>query len=300
MTDAQLQAIVAVAECGGFTAAARRLGLGQSAVSHAVTGLEQALRVTLVERGARGGRGVRLTEVGEQTVRHAREILRHKAQIEQAADATRRLQRGTLRIGSFGVSATRRMLPPLMDAFARRYPEIALLVTEGTDDEVLGWIHDGTVDVGFVTLPNEALETLPFAEDTFDALVPASHALAACARIQPRQLGGVPFIMSTGGCEPVVLDVLRGVPLDVRHRIRDVDTILGMVARGVGAAVMPRLAIPDALPAGVVLRPLDPVRTRRVALAVRGGSEVSLPCRAFLRIAAEAARGEGARRSAVV
>jgi len=292
MTDAQLQALVAVADCGSFTGAARHLGLSQSAVSHAVTGLEQALRVTLLERSARA---VRLTEVGEQTVRHAREILRRKTLIQEEADATRRLQRGTLRIGSFGVSATRRMLPPLMDAFARRYPDVAMLVTEGTDDEVRGWIHDGTVDVGFVTLPNDALETLPLAEDDFYAIVPASHALAAHARLQPRQLAALPFIMSTGGCETVVLEVMRGVTLDVRYRIRDVDTILGMTARGAGVSIMPCLALPDELPAGAVSRPLDPLRRRRVALAVRPGSDVSLPCRAFLRLAAAARDAEQAR-----
>jgi DNA-binding transcriptional LysR family regulator len=264
-------------------------------VSHAITGLEQSLRVTLLERSPRG---IRLNDVGEETVRHAREILRHKALIQQDADGTRRLQRGTLRIGSFGVSATRRMLPPLMDVFARRYPDVAMLVTEGTDDEVKAWIHDGTVDVGFVTLPNDALETLPIAEDDFHAVVPESHPLAAHARIQPRQLAALPFIMSNGGCETTVQDVMRGIALDVRYRIRDVDTILEMAARGVGASIMPCLALPDTLPPGVVARPLDPPRRRRVALAVRPAGDVSLPCRAFLRIAA-AERDANAARAAL-
>ncbi|MEO8623382.1 MAG: LysR family transcriptional regulator, partial [bacterium] len=72
MTDAQLEALVAVADSGSFTQAARRLGLTQSAVSHAVTGLEQSLSVALIDRSAQGAR---LTNAGERVIQHARQIL---------------------------------------------------------------------------------------------------------------------------------------------------------------------------------------------------------------------------------
>ena len=295
MTDAQLQALLAVADSGSFSQAARRLGTSQSAVSHAVTGLEQSLRVTLLRRSSQGAQ---LTDVGERVARHARQILHLRAQIEEEAESTRRMRTGALRVGSFGVSASRRMLPPLVEAFERSHPGIAVLVSEGVDDEVERWIRDGTVDVGFVTLPNDGLDTVAIAEDEMLVILREDHPLAGERSIRPSWLAGHPFIKPTAGCEPLLRDITMGVELDVRHRMREVDTIVGMVARGAGVSIKPALSIPDPLPAGVVVRPLEPKRTRRVALAVRRRDEESAPCLAFLRIAESAgAKVPGVRRA---
>jgi DNA-binding transcriptional LysR family regulator len=261
--------------------------MSQSAVSHAVAGLEETLRVTLVHRSARH---VRLTEVGERMARHAREVLRLKAVMQEEVDAARRLRRGTVRVGSFGVSASRRLLPPIIDAFARSHPDIDVLVSEGTDDEVERWIHDGAVDVGFVTLPNDTLDAVPLAEDEMRAVLPARHPLAAASYVAPRDVAAYPFIMSTGGCERLICDIMGEVPLDVRHRMREVDTILAMVGRGMGITIKPALALPDVLPNEIVTRPLSPVRMRRVGLAARRRRDASLAAQAFLKTAESAYR----------
>jgi len=287
MTDAQLQALVAVADHGGFTAAARSLGMSQSAVSHAITGLEHDLRVTLLNRSARG---VRLTEVGARTVEHARQLLQLKETIRRDADAARGLSRGMLRVGSFGSSASRRLLPPLLDAFERRHPGISVVVMEGTDPEVEQWIASGKVDVGFVTLPNEPFDTEQVAQDELLVLLHEAHPLAAHARIRPEQLAGVSFVMPAAGCELLIARVVRESDMDVRYHIRDVDTLIQMVARGAGVSIEPELALPDVLPPGVVTRPLEPRVPRRVALGVRSRADASPACRAFLRIAAAQAR----------
>lgn len=288
MTDAQLQALVAVADRGSFTAAAQQLRMSQSAVSHAVASLEESLRVTLLDRSARR---VRLTEIGERTARHAREVLRLKAAIAEDADAARRLRRGTVRVGSFGVSASRRLLPPLIEAFARGHPDIEVLVSEGTDDEVEAWIREGVVDVGFVTLPNDALDVVPLAEDEIHVVMPACHPLAATPRVSAADVGAYPFIMSTGGCERIIDAVMGDVALDVRHRMREVDTILAMVGRGMGISMKPALALPDVLPDDIVSRPLAPAHLRRVGLGVRRRAEAAAATQAFLRVAESASRG---------
>lgn len=283
MTDAQLEALVAVADARSFTAAARRLGTSQSAVSHAIAGLEKSLRVTLVERTAQGAS---LTAVGDRVAAHARQVLRLKALITEETIASRRLRRGTLRIGSFGVSATRRLLPPLLESFEARHPDLVALVTEGTDDEVAQWLRDGTVDVAFVTLPANEFETVLLAEDEMLAIMAAGHPLAAHRTIASAQLAGHPFIMSTGGCELHVRAATHGTPLDVSYRIREVDTIVAMAMRGTGVSVMPRLALPDELPPGLAARSLSPPAPRQVAIAMRRGTELASPARAFLKLAA--------------
>jgi DNA-binding transcriptional LysR family regulator len=290
MTDAQLQALVAVADHGSFTAAARHLRTSQSAVSHAITGLEQSLGVTLLWRSARA---VRLTEIGERTVAHAREVLAIKSRMRQEAEAARGLRRGTLRVGSFGASASRRLLPPILAAFARRYPDVAVVVSEGTDQEVEGWLRAGTIDVGFVTLPNDDLDTTPLWRDEYCALLPAGHPLAREPRVRPADLAHDPFVMSSGGCEPAVRDALGGTPVDVRFQIRETGTIVATVARGAGVSIVPTMSLPEPLPADVVVRPLDPPRPRSIALAVVKRTTASVLSRAFLKVAAAETRGAG-------
>jgi DNA-binding transcriptional LysR family regulator len=282
MTDAQLRALVAVVDHGSFTAAARQLHTTQSAMSHAVAELEQALRVTLLHRGPQG---VRLTEIGEKTVHHAREVLQLKAQIEREAEAARKVQAGTVRIASWGISASRRLLPPILQAFSRAYPAVSVEIIEGTDQEVETWLHEGSVDVGFVTLPSEAFEGIQLAVDEMVALLPADHPMATMARVPPAALAGHPFLMCSGGCEPLILESVRGTPLDIRFRIRDADTMAAMVAQGMGVSVKPELALPEHLPPGVVIRPLDPPAPRRIGLAVRRRSDMTPACRAFMRVA---------------
>lgn len=282
MTDAQLRALVAVVDHGSFTGAARHLHTTQSAMSHAVAELEQALRVTLLQRGPQG---VRLTEIGEKTVQHAREVLNLKALIEREAEAARKVQAGTVRVGSWGISASRRLLPPILQAFERSYPAVSVEITEGTDQEIEEWLHDGSVEVGFVTLPHAEFEGFQLAEDQMVALLPANHPIAALDRVPPSALAGQPFLMCSGGCEPLILDSVRGTPLDVRYRIRDADTMVSMVARGMGVSIKPELAIPETLPPGLVVLPLDPPAPRRIGLAVRRRSEMTPACRAFMRIA---------------
>ncbi|MER6358974.1 LysR family transcriptional regulator, partial [Streptomyces sp. NPDC001634] len=69
----ELRVLVAVADTGGFSAAAETLGLTQSAVSHSVRGSERKIGVVLFERGRTGARP---TAAGEKAVAHARRILR--------------------------------------------------------------------------------------------------------------------------------------------------------------------------------------------------------------------------------
>lgn len=301
-TDAQLEALDALAVCGRFTHAARRLGCTQSAVSHALAALERALGAALVERAADGAR---LTPLGARVVDDARAVLRLKARMRAEADAVRRLAGAVLRVGSFGVSASRRLLPPLLEAFAARHPGVAVEVREGADDEVEAWLAGGAVDVAFVNLPCEAFDTVAVAEDELHAVVPAGHALARHARLAPGLLGGHPFVMTTGGCEPLIRAALavgaqgaegeggagEAAPaLDVRYRLREVASIVATVGRGLGVAVVPRLALPDAPPPDVAFVPLAGARRRRVALAVRRAEAAGSPARLLLRLAQRRAR----------
>src|SRR5262245_24988804 len=192
MTLVQLQVLVALVEAGSFTAAAERLGMTQSAASHALAGLEAALGVPLVDRQRRG---LALTAIGETVVAHARVIFSETEHIRQSCAAIRGFAEGKVRIGSLA-SVSARLLPQILRGFRQHYPRIELVVFEGTDQEVREWICTRAVDLGFVTTPNGGIEIVPLIQDEMCVVVADQHPLARHQHIRLAQLGDEPFILS--------------------------------------------------------------------------------------------------------
>ncbi|MDP9457195.1 MAG: LysR family transcriptional regulator [Actinobacteria bacterium] len=290
VTLRQLEVLVAVAEAGGFTKAADALRMTQPGVSHTISGLERELGASLIERD-RGG--VRPTEVGERVLVHAREVLGLVERIGHEAAGSRELRTGKLRIGGFP-SATSRILPVLMGAFNARYPGVEITLVEGTDGEVLDLIRSREVDVGFVTLPAGNLETVPVAEDEMLAVLPEGHPLASAGEASLEELAAEPFVMSKGGCEPLISSAFRSAGHEpaVRFEVRDMGTILAMVGEGLGVTVAPELALPQhpAMLEGLRTVPLRPSVRRHLALAVRSLETASPAAAAFVQMALESPR----------
>ena len=285
MTDSQLRALLAVVDTGRFTLAAERLGISQSGVSHAVSTLEGDLGVPLLHRTADGAEP---TEFGSRVVTLARRSVHLRDLIRLEAEAIRGLTGGVVRVGSFGVSASLRLLPPLLRAFAERHPGVEVRVLEGRDDEVVSWVRSDRVDLGVVTMPAEAFDAVLLGQDEFVAVLPTAHPLAAEEAVGRSDLAAAPYIRSAGGCDP-------GLPgVTVRHEIRDVTTLVALVAEGLGVSVVPELALPLPLPDGVVTRPLAPRMPRQIALAARDRRELLPGARALYRLAMETGRGSGA------
>lgn len=277
MTVAQLQGFVAVVDAGSFTAAGRALGTSQSSVSQTVAGLEEELGVTLLRRGRDG---VTLTHVGERLLGYARSVLSHLEHMRQEAAAEADLAIGKLRLASFS-SAFTGMLPALAGAFQRRYPGVDLVLLEGADPEVRGWIRAGVADVGLLTLPAEGLETIPLGSDELMVVVPANHPMAACAAVRVDDLAGEPFVLPRGGCEAVVRSLLGHVAPPSRHEVRDMGTLFALVREGLGVTMVPSLAL-AVLPADLKALPLDPPVRRAIGLAVRSPHALSPAVAAFI------------------
>jgi DNA-binding transcriptional LysR family regulator len=284
MTEAQLRAFVAVAECAGFGEASRRLHLSQPGVSRAVKGLEVELGGPLLvrERGA-----VSLTALGERALVRSRAILAEAEAMRQEVDEQRGVASGSLRLGSMpSVSAS--VLPRMLARLERRHPALSVTVLDGHDDELVAWARAGTVDLAVVAGEHPGLEQQPLLTDEFLAVLPAGHRLASGPAVDRAALAGEPFILTQAGCERLVLAALgaAGVVPDVRYEVTEASTILAMVAERLGVSVVPGLAAPDP-PPSVVLLPLRPRAERRLSLAYAAGRRLSPACVAFL---AEATR----------
>ncbi|MEV4115233.1 LysR family transcriptional regulator [Nonomuraea sp. NPDC049695] len=283
MTLTQLRTLQAVARIGNMTRAAEELGTTQSAVSHALRALESELGVALL---VRGNQGVSLTAVGRAVCRRATLILTQVEALEQEVAAAREHERGSLRVGVIP-SANVRLLPPILRRFGDAHSQVQLTVMEGSDDEVLEWLETGAADIVTVSagvagnagatsavraagaaLP-AGLVARPLAVDRMLAVLPSGHELGVRHSVPVAELARYPFIMSTGGCEPLITALARavGASLTCHYRVRDTNSILAMVAEGLGVSIVPELSLP-AQGRGVHVVPLDPVAERTVLLAL--------------------------------
>lgn len=286
----QLRALVAVADEGSFTAAADSLGISQSAVSHTLAALERELALPLVIRNRSGAA---LTAHGQQAVGHAREALRRVERIAQDAAAAAGRHRGRLRVAAFPSAA--QLMPPLIAAFARCLPDVAVVLLEGSDSEAQAWLADRVVDLAVVATlcepdGNEAtLRASPAGEllaiDRFVAVLDRDHALAGQAAVTLADLEDDPFLLSDGGCEPLLrlLYDAAGVALRPARRIRDPATLLAMVQQQLGVTVVPELTLPRVHDLAVI--PVAPAAHRALQLVPADERDLSAAAKVLLDLA---------------
>ena len=287
MTFTQLEIFAVVAELRSFTAAGQRLAISQSAVSHALKQLETEWGVTLLSRGPAG---IQVTDAGKSVLLRVRELLGISEAIRQEVAAMRGLNRGVLRIGSFGTSSSLQLLPKILKQFTQRYPEIDVFVDEGEDEEVSQWLLEHRVDAGFVVLPDERFDTVPLVEDQFVALIPAGHPLANKRALSLSDVSTMPFIMTLAGSASAIERLFEAERLrpTVKQRYAQIITIIKMVESDAGFSIVADLAAPDevmALCPGAIKKPLTPKVKRSVGLAVLKREHASPAVEAFLKVA---------------
>jgi DNA-binding transcriptional LysR family regulator len=267
-----LAALQALAQEGSFGRAAVALGYTQSAVSQQIAALERAVGARLVERPG-GPRPVTLTEAGRLLLRHADSIMARlqAAQADLAALADG--ESGTLRVGTFQ-SVGARVLPTAMRRFTAEWPSVEIQLRESAhDDELAQWVERGELDLAFAQLPIDG-DTLAFAEllrDPYVLVVPPDSPLVE--RDRPPTLREIADLRLIGyrvcSATRMIEAQLRTSGREPRFVFRSDDngTLQAMVAAGVGAAIMPRLAV-DRTDSGV--RAIDltgRLQARRIGIA---------------------------------
>ena len=284
-----LAALQAVAEEGSFGRAAERLGYTQSAVSQQIQALERIVGQRLVERPG-GPRRVSLTEAGELLLRHAAGIVARlqAAQADLAAFAEG--SAGTLRIGTFQ-SVGARVLPLLLREFTDAWPDVSVQLTEGSDDgHLLELVERGELDLAFVMLPvgEGPFETREAMVDPHVLVVQSDSPLALRNRRPSlREVAELPLI-GFRQCRSIhqVETRFRDAGLEPRIVFRSDDngTIQGLVAAGVGAALVPLLSV-DVAHEGTAVFGLADVPPRLIGIAWHRDRYRSPAARAFADLA---------------
>jgi len=285
-----LIALQAVAEARSFGRAADRLGYTQSAISHQIATLEGLVGQRLFER-ARGQRSVALTEAGALLASHADAIVARLRAAHADYAAFAEGEAGVLRIGIYQSVGTR-VLPTLLREFAAAWPHVEISLTESTSDsQLLQRVDNGELDLSFTVfpLPQGPYEAIELLRDPYMLLVAADSPLANASQPLPvRDLAGMALIGPREClCGEQIEARLRSYGLEPRVVFRSDDnpTVQGLVGAGVGAALLPRLAIDLADERTVALRLSEEVPSRVVCLAWHRDRYRSPAARAFVEAA---------------
>ena len=282
-----LHTLITVAETGSFSDAALQLELSQSAVSNAIATLEADLGVSLFLRGRHGAT---LTPVGDRILAHARRMMAIQDDLIKDANLARSLEGGQVRVTSFRSMSTQ-VLPDMLAEFQRRFPNIPVELRESTSNALIAAdLRQGRADIGFIdeTLDAE-FETWDFMRDEFVVLLPPNSAVIG-PTLTWEDLAQQPMIMATEGdnCDRQVYDHCTrfGQHLRVSYHVKNDSTIVGMVARGLGGTIIPRLAA-EPIPSPIKVYSLPVPLFRKIEVVVLAKALHPPPVFAFLDLLKE-------------
>jgi molybdate transport repressor ModE-like protein len=290
----QLATLVAIADHGTFSAAARALYTVQSNVSSHIARLEKELGVTLVDRSGGG-----LTEDGVRVVERARRILHELDDI--AADMSSRHADvwGQTRIGVIGTTA-RWLIPRFLTLLAEQHPHVRVIVQEGATSSLVPNVITGQLNGAVVHLPVDdpelVIEPL-FAEDLL-LLAASGHPLADRGDSMPlAELDEVPLLLPPPGAAlRRVLDraaASAGVTLRAQAEVDGVRLLASLALDGFGAAIVPATAVPTSLEGSFRRIQVPELPRRVVAFARRRRPSASAPTMATLETLRQVAHNVG-------
>ena len=297
----RLQVLCEVVARGSFSAAAEALSYTQSAVSQSIARLEAETGAKLVVRDRRG---IRPTAAGATLVDHAEAIFAQVQAAEAELDAVLGVRAGRLRVASFP-SAGATLMPLAVARFRQTHPDVALTLAEGEPEEIAPRLRTGEFDLALLfEFPGTrertgvGLRSVTLLEDPMHVVLPAEHPLASKPALSLVDLADQQWVQ-TSASSPCARHVVRsclaaGFEPDVAFESDDYETVQGLVAAGVGVALIPRLAL-TRVHSDIVVRelaPRSPARTVTVATMSEPGEAPAAD--SMIAVLREVSRGSSA------
>ena len=293
----RLRVLTEVVGRGSFSAAAEALSYTQSAVSQAIARLEAETGTTLVVRDRQG---IRPTAAGATLVEHAETIFAQIDAAETDLAAVLGVRIGRLRMASFP-SAGATLMPLAIATFREAHPDVSLTLAEGEPEEIAPRLRAGEFDLallfefpGVRERPGAGLRSVGLLEDPMHVALPAAHPLADKRALTLADLRDEDWVQ-TSASSPCARHVVRsclgaGFEPRVTFESDDYETVQGLVAAGVGVALIPRLALTRLRPE-IVVRELAPRSPeRKVVAATTAGPGVAPAARTMIRVLSDVAR----------
>jgi LysR family hydrogen peroxide-inducible transcriptional activator len=266
LTTRQLGYFVALAETGGFTRAAERMGVSQPSLSQQIKALEDRIGGPLVERG---GPPV-LTPLGREVLERARRILLELGDLEQVRSAADEGLTGTIRLG---VSPTlgAYLLPSLVARLHREHPQLRVHVREGLPEALSAGLSTGEHDIVLAQLPvpGRTFHAERLFRERLQLAMAADHPLRTKAVIEPADLKGQSLLSLLPGYR--LAEQVTGIAAETGATIlRDyegtsLDAVRQMAGMGMGLTLLPDLYVRQEVRAGddVIVRPFKADRYYR-------------------------------------
>lgn len=266
MTLLTYQVFKTVAEQGSFRKAADILRLTPSAVSHSISSMESELGFSLLNRSKIG---VTLTNYGEHLLPYVNAVLNSDESLQQAVAEFNGLKQGKVKVGCFSSVCTNWM-PDIMNSFKSLYPDITIEVFQGTYDDVVYWIKNGIVDLGFLSVSSSKdIPITPLYKDRLLCVVPKDKIKNENIEYMDIcEMRNHQFVTQRESTDADIQKFLRENSLDVQsnyHVVDDLSTI-AMVANGFGICLMPEMVMND-IPYEVDCYPVEPDAYRIIGIA---------------------------------
>jgi DNA-binding transcriptional LysR family regulator len=268
---------LAVAEEGNFTRAARRLGIGQPPLSQQIRDLEAEIGARLFHRVPHGAE---LTEAGTAFQARVRDLPHLAEAAIHAAQRAGRGETGALRVGFTGSAAFNPIVPSVIRAYRRRFPDIELSLREGNSLELVAALRDDMLDAAFLrpdAVDLAGLATHDLDDEPLVAAVPVAHPAANGTALPLASLAGEPFVLTPRDLGPTLFDAAIGACRDagfepvLGQSAPQIASVLAFVAAELGVSLVPH-SMRSALIQGVAYLDLSDVRRSvRMAIAYRRG-----------------------------
>ena len=292
----QLRYLVALEEHRHFGKAAASCFVSQSTLSAGLKELETALDAELVERN---NRTLVFTALGLEVANRAKRVLREAEELAELAAKDKEPLSGRLRLGVIPTIAPY-LLPKTLPMLRKAYPKLQLYLTEDQTARLLALLEDGTLDLVLLALPYHAdnVETLPLFKDGFQLVTRkdsplAQKKVATTADLKDADL----LLLAEGHClREHALAACRLPQADSGFAGASLNTLVEMVAGGLGVTLLPDMAVPTHVPKSseLIARPFDRGgEGRQIGLAWRTTSSRAEEFQEFGAALTKAARSAG-------
>lgn len=273
-----LRIVRAIEQTGSITGAARALGTTQPAISQHIQRAERRLAMSLI---VRRGRSIELTEVGRVLGQHAGGVLDALRLASADLAGLANLRSGNVRLVGFP-SASSTLVPQLISGMQSQHRGLSIRYTEAEPPEAVAMITAGQADVALVFSyagddaahhPDAAagLELAHLYSDGVFVLLPDDHPLADEEYLELDTLADDQWIAGCPRCRSHLMQVCarHGYEPDITYETDNANATIGMVAHGLGIALVTRLSLGTALlPATVRVKKLRPEMTRTISVLV--------------------------------
>lgn len=236
----QIRYVVAMADTGSISAAARSLDVTQPTLSSSLRELEQSLGVSLFVRSR--GRPLTMTAEGRALLPEIRRLAAHAGDVAQRARGLAAAGTGTVRIGSL-VTVAPVVVPPLIREFRAQRPDAAVAVSTADQRELLAGLATGDLHMALTydLDIDEGVHFVPIATVAPKVLLASTHPLAGRRSVPLSALAGDPFVLLD---LPVSADYFQavflaaGVSMRPAMRCSDLSFVRGLVAEHLGYSVV--------------------------------------------------------------